>query len=211
VNDDGNPVHLFVRDEEGGETLSIEEKSLKGPLASVFDRNLVVDIIISTTGATRCLADVIADYTIPSVYLFKHIIQRRVMPPRRSDGAWWEEEIASSSLLAAPGDAVPSPEFAKTHLANAVRQSSKIRLCVGDKDVWAVVVSILRATSKNELQTIIDSLQGIRSVTGATSKTNGALVKIHIAYNNDKMGEICSEKFVFCAVAGGGYKQTILE
>jgi hypothetical protein len=125
VNDDGNPVHLFFNSKEGTETLSINEKTIGGPLGFYFDRNLVADIIISTTGVTRVLADVIADYTIPAVYLFEHTVSG-------ADGNF-SDEIWSSSLLAAPGGAAPSKEFAKTYIANAVRQSSEMRHYVGRK------------------------------------------------------------------------------
>jgi hypothetical protein len=43
----------------------------------------------------------------------------------------------------------------------------------------------------------------------ATRASNGALVNIHIAYDN--MGDsINSENFGFCAADGDGYEQTIL-
>jgi hypothetical protein len=196
TNAAGDPVFLSQYHEEtGGESykLSISAKTIQGPAAYLFDREPVKNLIISSIGVTRVLSEIISDYAVPSVFLFKCI-----------ETITYEGPAGSSKLIAMDGGNAPSLEQAEATIRDALAHSELSQRCHGT-DAWILCQSFI----DSEDAALYDE-NGICSVDSEFA-LNGALVSVKITY--DDLGEapcVVSEEFSFSKRAAGLFDQTIL-
>jgi hypothetical protein len=204
VNAAGNPVFLHAYNDESSKRteLSILEMTIEGPLASTFfDFKLVADLVILHTGITRVLADIIAEYTAPSLFIFEHT---SMLP---DEGAFAE----SSDLLALEGGSAPSPELAEATIRDAIRKSELRRIVdVRKEGVWNLCKLIM--CTSDDTKTDLLSEYGIDRF-DVRRASNGALVSVTIAYDVEHSEDSYKEEETFCfreTVSGSGrYNQII--
>jgi hypothetical protein len=203
VNTSGNPIYINEVGYDGMRTdkMSIVAKTIQGPLAFHFDRDMLVTTIISVTGVTRVLADIIADYAVlPKVYLFEH--------SGYSYDDMSRSQTGPSTLYAADGGAAPPPKFCDEIIRDAICKSSELRDLV-DGDIGAVLDSILGASNIAESPwipsakaAIINSIDSLSSVSFETKKnaaSDALLIKeMEMMYHG---GHKISEEFKFCKSA----------
>jgi hypothetical protein len=205
VNAAGDPVHLCFYDENSikYESLVILEKTIKGPFArTFFDRKPVADLVILHTGITRVLADIIAEYAVPSLFIFEH-----------TEMCAEEGAVAhTSELLALEGGSAPSPESAEATIRDAICMSSELNDIVErrNKDVWDLC-KLIMCTSSDAMTDLL-SEYGIDRF-DVRRASNGALVSVTIAYDVDYGERTLTDEETFCfreTVSGSGrYNQTI--